>query len=609
VLLEGMALAALVVFAFLRNWRATAITAAAMPLSLIPTFFFMAIMGFSLNVITLLALTLVIGILVDDAIVEIENIQKRIERGQSPWRASVEGADAIGLAVIATTAAIIVVFLPTAFMPGIAGMFFKEFGLTVAVAVLFSLVVARLVTPLMAAYLLKPVKNPKPHKGPPRWYMRTLEWALDHRWIAVAAGGLLFVGSIMLVPLLPTGFQPPENPNFMYVQMQAAPGSTRADMERAVGEATRLFKKRKEVEHVFAHVGGSDPSGFAAGGFTNATLTLALDPHRKLSVSEFKEEMRPTLGSIPDVRTTFLGGWSGAEVMMLLTSENGPALQRAATELNKQMRTVKEVAAVRPTDPPVAPELVIRPKPEEAARLGVTSQTIASVARVASLATPTSTCRSSARASGGLPIRVRLPEDARADLNAIRNLKVPTATGGVTTLESVADITFQAGSSQIKRLDRRRSRGRSRPGGRRGAGSGGRQDQRPADHEEPARGREPGGQRRHRGHDRHDDRADRGAGRRDLPDLRGDGPAVRQLLQADHHPVGPAAVARRRLPGAAGRRHGALPALAHRLPHADGSGGEELDPAGGVRHRAGAGGRRPARGADRSLYGAGAARS
>ena len=362
VLLEGMVLAALVVFAFLRNWRATAITATAMPLALIPTFFFMAIMGFSLNVITLLALTLVIGILVDDAIVEIENIEKRIERGQSPWRASVEGADAIGLAVIATTAAIIVVFLPTAFMPGIAGMFFKEFGLTVAVAVLFSLVVARLVTPLMAAYLLKPVKTPKPHRDLPRWYMRTLEWALDHRWISVAVGGLLFVGSIMLVPLLPTGFQPAENPNFMYVQMQAAPGSTRADMERAVGEATRLFGRRKEVQHVFAHVGGTDPSGFGAGGFTNATLTLDLDPHRKLSVTEIKDEMRPLLSSIPDVRTTFLGGWSGAEVMMLLTSENGPALERAAAELNKQMRTVKEVAAVRPTDPPAAPELVIRPK-------------------------------------------------------------------------------------------------------------------------------------------------------------------------------------------------------------------------------------------------------
>ncbi|HEX8570667.1 MAG TPA: efflux RND transporter permease subunit [Caulobacteraceae bacterium] len=459
VLFEGMLLAALVVFVFLRNWRATAITAAAMPLALIPTFAFMAMMGFSLNVITLLALTLVIGILVDDAIVEIENIEKRIERGQSPWRAAVEGADAIGLAVIATTCAIIVVFLPTAFMPGIAGMFFKEFGLTVAVAVLFSLVVARLVTPLMAAYLLKPAKKVKPHKGPPRWYMNLLGWALDHRWLSVAFGGLLFVGSIMLVPLLPTGFQPPENPNFMYVQMQAAPGSTRQDMERAVGEATRLFGEREEVEHVFAIVGGTDPSGFGQGGFTNATLTLRLDPHRKLSVSEFKEVMRPSLTTIPDVRTTFLGGWSGAEVQTLLTSNDGEALERAVTELNKQMRTVKTIASVRPTDPPVSPELVIRPKVEEAARLGVTAQTIASVARVASLGDADFNVPKFSEGERRLPIRVRLPDTARSNLDAIRSLEVPTASGGTTTLDSVADISFQAGSSQIERLDRRRQSG------------------------------------------------------------------------------------------------------------------------------------------------------
>jgi HAE1 family hydrophobic/amphiphilic exporter-1 len=168
VLLEGMILAALVVFVFLRDWRSTAITAVAMPISLIPTFFFMNIFGFSLNVVTLLALTLVIGILVDDAIVEIENIEKRVVQGMRPYQAAMEGADAIGLAVVATTFSIVVVFTPVSFMAGVAGQFFREFGITVSIAVLFSLVVARLLTPLMAAYLLKPVahaKEPKPFKG------------------------------------------------------------------------------------------------------------------------------------------------------------------------------------------------------------------------------------------------------------------------------------------------------------------------------------------------------------------------------------------------------------------------------------------------------------
>jgi HAE1 family hydrophobic/amphiphilic exporter-1 len=181
VLGEAMLLAAIVVFLFLRDWRATAITALAMPISLIPTFLVMRMADFSLNMVTLLALTLVIGILVDDAIVEIENIEKRIARGQRPFQAALEGADAIGLAVVATTFSIVVVFTPVSFMPGIPGQFFKEFGLTVSVAVLFSLVVARLVTPLMAAYFLKATSTPHERKPFEGFYRNTLEWALAHR--------------------------------------------------------------------------------------------------------------------------------------------------------------------------------------------------------------------------------------------------------------------------------------------------------------------------------------------------------------------------------------------------------------------------------------------
>jgi hydrophobic/amphiphilic exporter-1 (mainly G- bacteria), HAE1 family len=200
----------------------------------------MVLMGFSLNVVTLLALTLVIGILVDDAIVEIENIEKRIEQGQSPYDAASVGADAIGLAVVATTMAIVVVFAPVSFMPGIAGQFFKEFGLTVVVAVLFSLLVARLVTPLMAAYFLNATKDAKPRKPFTGWYRNILEWALDHRIIAMILGGVFFFGTLSLVTVIPAGFQPASNYNFMYASMQGPPGATREDMERSVQEATRL---------------------------------------------------------------------------------------------------------------------------------------------------------------------------------------------------------------------------------------------------------------------------------------------------------------------------------------------------------------------------------
>jgi multidrug efflux pump subunit AcrB len=153
-LIEGSILAVIVVLLFLRNWRATLIAAVALPLSAIPTFFVMDMLGFSLNLVSFLALTLATGILVDDAIVEIENIARHIRMGKTPYRAAIDAADEIGLAVIATTMTIVAVFVPVSFMPGIPGQYFRQFGLTVAVAVFFSLLVARLITPMMAAYFM-----------------------------------------------------------------------------------------------------------------------------------------------------------------------------------------------------------------------------------------------------------------------------------------------------------------------------------------------------------------------------------------------------------------------------------------------------------------------
>ncbi|MGZ8370949.1 MAG: efflux RND transporter permease subunit, partial [Caulobacteraceae bacterium] len=257
VLLEGMVLASLVVLFFLRDWRATAITAVAMPLSLIPTFAAMSAMHFSLNVVTLLALTLVIGILVDDAIVEIENIQKRIERGQRPYVAAMEGADAIGLAVIACTLTIVAVFTPVSFMNNIVGQYFKEFGLTVSVAVLFSLLVARLLTPLLAAYFLSPTHKPKPPRPLPGYYENTLVWALKHRWLSILAGGVFVVISLVLIVVaVPKGFLPTEDPGNFRLQIQGPPNASKEDMERAVQQVTRMMLAKPDVETVFTSVGG-----------------------------------------------------------------------------------------------------------------------------------------------------------------------------------------------------------------------------------------------------------------------------------------------------------------------------------------------------------------
>ena len=462
VLLEGMLLAALVVLIFLRDWRSTLITAFAMPVSLIPTFFVMNWFGFSLNVVTLLALTLVVGILVDDAIVEIENIEKRVAQGLRPYDAAILGADAIGLAVVATTMAIVVVFTPVSFMKGIPGQFFREFGITVSVAVVFSLVVARLLTPLMAAYLLKPASQPHPRKPFEGLYRNTLEWALDHRIVASIIGGVLFVGSVMLVPLLPQGFQPAGDPDYIYVNLQGPPGATVADMEDTASRVAQVFEGHQDVRGVFAQVGSTvtsfGPGSRGGGGsdLRSGTVTVLLNEERTTSGDALKAATRQALRAIPDARATFLSSEGGSGIQQVLTSNDPIALQAASLELEKQMRTLSLIANPRPSVPPTGPEVVVRPRPADAARLGVSVDAIAQVARIATVGDIDANVAKLTAGERRIPIRIRLPSEARSDLQRIKSLRVPTVSGGLTTLEAVADVYFQAGPARIERLNRQR---------------------------------------------------------------------------------------------------------------------------------------------------------
>ncbi len=454
VLVEGIFLAVLIVYLFLRNWRATIIAAVAMPLSLIPTFVFMAALGFSLNSITLLALTLVIGILVDDAIVEVENIEKRIEAGESPYRAALIGADAIGLAVIATTFTIVAVFAPVSLIPGQAGQFFREFGLTVAAAVLFSLVVARLLTPLMAAYFLTPLHDrkhrpDKDHSAIYVRYTRILDWMLAHRWTAMAIGAGILVVSFLMALSTPVGFQPVSNPGYLYIAVQGAPGATRDDMEQSVGQATRLLLKEPIVETVFAQVGSSGDMG--AG-----TITVLLKHDRDITTDEFRQVIGPKLRDVPDVRLSNQGTFGSAAVNIVLSGEDGQALERAQTVLLRQMRGVKSISDPRPAPPPAGPELIVTPRPAEAARLNVDSRTLAQVLRVATIGDIDANVAKLSDGDERVPIRVRLPEGSRQDLSVISGLRVPTLDGNTTPLSAVADITFRAGPGKIIRYDRER---------------------------------------------------------------------------------------------------------------------------------------------------------
>ena len=461
VLVEGMLLAALVVFLFLRDWRATLIAALAMPLSLLPTFAVIGLMGFSLNIITLLALTLVIGILVDDAIVEIENIQKRVQAGASPYRASLIGADAIGLAVVATTATIVVVFTPVSFIQGLSGQFFKEFGLTVAVAVLFSLLVARLLTPLLAAYFLKPTMDPHPREPLHPRYRRLLDWAIDNKWKSAGIGAGVFVAAIILLRFLPTGLQPAGDPGYVYLAMQGPPGATHDDMERAARQLTDGLLAQPDTDRVFAQIGGADNSGgFTAGGgadLRNGTITVVLKDKRKLDTEAYKASIRPLLRDIPDMRvSTAATGFGGTDLEVVLTGEDPLALDRAQLELEREMRTLSIATDVRASPPPPGPELVITPKPGEAARLGVNATALGQVLRVATIGDIDALVAKYSEGERRIPIRVRLPAEDRSDLAKLGALEIPTVSGKTARLDSVADLSFEAGPGRIVRYDRER---------------------------------------------------------------------------------------------------------------------------------------------------------
>src|SRR5580692_10170045 len=255
-LFEGSILAVLVVFLFLRDIRATLISALAIPLSAIPTFAFMQWMGFTLNSISLLALSLVAGVLVDDAIVEIENIVRHMRMGKSGFQAALDAADEIGLAVVACSATIIAVFVPVSFMGGLTGQYFKQFGLTVAAASFFSLLVARLITPVIAAYSLKS-DSLKVHGDGPLMtrYLNTLRWCVLHRWKTLAFGTGFFVLSIVAFGMLPTTFVPQDNGMSSQLNIELPPGVRLEQTAAVSARATEILRRQPEVTDVVEAIG------------------------------------------------------------------------------------------------------------------------------------------------------------------------------------------------------------------------------------------------------------------------------------------------------------------------------------------------------------------
>jgi hydrophobe/amphiphile efflux-1 (HAE1) family protein len=475
-LLEGAALAVLVVFLFLKNWRATLITAIALPLSAIPTFWAMELMGFSLNLVSLLGITLVTGILVDDAIVEIENIVRHMRMGKSPYRAAMEAADEIGLAVIAITLTIVAIFAPVSFMGGVAGQYFRQFGLTVAVAVLFSLLVARLITPMMAAYLMKPVKHADPKDGfVMRGYVGLLKatTASRHipllprfdgtgRWrsipfnmsyVTLVIGFGFLWGSIHATALLPTGFIPDEDTSRVVASVELPPGSTLEDTRVTTDQIVDALRTIPEVTQVFV-LGGSSPTGQRE--VRRAAVTIKLKPkaERTARQKDLKVVIAQKLASVPDVRAWYVNERGEREMAFSILSKDGAALDEAVARIETRMRKVDGYLNVATSGSLSRPELTVRPKLEQAASLGVTPEAISEAVRVATIGDVGANLAKFNAGDRLVPIRVQLDEAARADIRNIAALRVTNTNGVSVPLTAVAEIGFGEGPSSIDRYDR-----------------------------------------------------------------------------------------------------------------------------------------------------------
>jgi hydrophobe/amphiphile efflux-1 (HAE1) family protein len=488
-LIEGAVLAVIVVFLFLRNWRATLISAVALPLSAIPTFWIMDMLGFSLNLVSFLALTLATGILVDDAIVEIENIARHIKMGKSPYRAAIEAADEIGLAVIATTFTIIAVFAPVSFMGGIPGQYFIQFGLTVAIAVFFSLAVARLITPLMAAYLMRDSDadgHHDDHHSRDSWLMRKYSSFITRttshwygRYATLLCAIAFLIGSVALLMQVPGSFMPPDDSGRIILSVELPPSAQLDDTEAVTNEVTSRIKDLEGVDNIYV-LGGSSPKGDLE--VRRASIFVNL---KKIEHSLLKKVVNDVFGRLPvvgaylpkmevhgrtvpqwDIETEIfkrVTGIADARILKLndrgerdvaynFTSSNPEDLDRAVALLEVKLRQKQFLDNVGTEGALPRSEVQIRPDPVRMARLGVTTAQVSEIVRVATIG-DVDTALSKVYLD---PVRVQLDLSVRRNMAALRALKVPTNTGASVPLSSIADISYSEGPSMIKRYDRAR---------------------------------------------------------------------------------------------------------------------------------------------------------
>jgi len=448
---EGAFLTIIVVFFFLKDKRSTFLAALAIPLSIIPTFLVLKLFGFSLNGVSLLAISLVTGVLVDDAIVEIENIHRHMDDNKTPYEAALVATEEIGLAVVATTLVICAVFMPVSFMGGIPGQFFKQFGLTVAVAAFFSLLVARLITPLLAAYWLKPPHKKAHISSTKANYQHLVEWTLNHRFKTLLIAVLTLVGSFMLVPLLSTGFLPYEDLSESKLKIELPRGSTLEQTDQTLQNIAAILYKRTEVKHVMTQINEAE------GGVNKAEIQIKLtEPdERQLDQREFEKSILPELKKIPDIQLGFVKNDGTKEVSIALVSEDTQALAQVATQLEQAMSQMPQLHSITSSQGQSQPEILVTPDTHKIAQLGITVEQISNMIRIATLGDNENYLAKFNADNRQIPIRLRLPKKEYPNIEFLGNLAIPTLSGSA-PLGSLARIEYSAGPTMLSRYDRQR---------------------------------------------------------------------------------------------------------------------------------------------------------
>lgn len=473
-LVFGGLLAVIITFLFLQSFRATLIGAIAIPTSIIATFFLMKTQNFTLNNMSLMGLSLSVGILIDDAIVVIENIFRHMEEGKPPMQAAIEGTQEIYLAVMATTLSILAVFVPVGNMGLIIGQFFKQFALTVAFAVAFSLFVAFTLTPMLSAYWLKEqhgeggagLRGPlawlqKLLDGFERgflllrdWYGEFLRWALEHPKKIIAVAVLSLFINVFLMRFMGTEFQPTYDSGEFTINMIAPAGTPIEKMKELSTPIEKEILSLPELETAYMMVGSNNMVYR-----TQMGVRLIPAQHRKRSMMDIMDELRIRFRNVKDLKISVsnnqgVGRGDARPVQLALRGPDLDFLNKTALELAEKVRGLKGAADVDISSEQSAPEVRIRMDPDKMGQMGVDATSLGNVVQTAFLGKTTS--NQFTVADSDYDIRVQLQANHRVTLDDVANLRISTIAGSFVRLADIADVYMSSSPTQIDREGRQR---------------------------------------------------------------------------------------------------------------------------------------------------------